>query len=259
MCLIVFDWTPDSGVGQLRLVANRDEEHARPTDPLQPWPESPDIVAGRDRLAGGTWLGLSRHGRMAAVTNVREICPAPVDALSRGALVRDFLQVDVHPRTFLEALAPQASRYPGFNLLLLAHGALWHYSNRGDATATALEAGIHGISNAGLNTPWPKLLKAREALRAVPTDAPLAVHMDVLSRRTPFADDDLPDTGFGLSMERLLSPPFIVSPSYGTRCTTTLLWGHTGAHVHEQRYDATGAVTGHSDVPLSWTPAAAAS
>ena len=250
MCLIVFDWQPGT---RLRLVANRDEFHARPTAPLARWEDTPDIVGGRDLQAGGTWLGVAANGRFAATTNVRGPAGEAVTGRSRGQLVRDFLLAEGDPQRYIDALRPRAAEYPGFNLLLLAEGALWHYANRaapgahaGDGEATPLPAGIHGVSNAGLDTPWPKLRSACAALQALPPEAPETALADVTARREPFADDTLPDTGVGLELERLLSPPFIVSPAYGTRSTTVLDWRPQGANLYERRYASDGSLGGEA-------------
>lgn len=246
MCLIVFDWNPN-GTLPLRLVANRDEFHARPTQSLHFWPDEPDILAGRDMQAGGTWLGVSRNGRMAAITNVRETGITTPDPQSRGHLVRDFLREQTSVTDYLQQLQQQAQRYPGFNLLLLADGEMWHYSNRSADSATQIAAGVHGLSNAGLDTPWPKLVQARNALSQLPANAPLDHAVDVTARRERFADGELPDTGVGLELERLLSPPFIVSPNYGTRCTTAIRMSTTNAEVLERRYDPQGNTSGQSE------------
>ncbi len=245
MCLIVFDWNPVATM-PLRLVANRDEFHARPTQPLDFWEDEPAILAGRDLRAGGSWLGVSRSGRLAAITNVREVGVSTPNPESRGHLVRDFLLDGAPVTDYLERIQQRAERYPGFNLLLLADGEMWHYSNRSTAPML-VTPGIHGVSNAGFDTPWPKLLAAREALRQLPRDAALDDAFAVTARRAPFNDSELPNTGVGMEVERLLSPPFIVSPAYGTRCTTALRLSHDAADVAERRYDATGAATGMSE------------
>ena len=246
MCLIVFDWNPTQG---LRLVANRDEFHARPSAALNWWAEQPQILAGRDLQAGGSWLGLSRQGRFAAITNVRE-AGAETGPRSRGHLVRDFLASSSSPHVWLEDLEPQA--YPGFNLLLLAGKELVYISNRGDQGAQTLAAGLYGVSNARLDTPWPKLCAARDGLAALPADAPLEDWLQITSRQQPWPDTELPDTGVGVELERLLSPPFIRSPAYGTRCTTALHWQPTGAEILERRFDASGSALGDSHFQLDF-------
>ncbi len=252
MCLIVFDWNPGSSL-PLRLVANRDEFHARPTRELDFWPDAPGILAGRDEQAGGTWMGLSRSGRLAAITNIRLAEAPPPEPRSRGHLVRDFLLADRPATDFIDSIRPHAREYPGFNLLLMSNGELWHYSNHDADTATQMAPGIHGVSNAGLNTPWPKLTQACDALRALPQGSSLADAMAVTARREVFPDPDLPDTGVGLATERLLSPPFIVSPHYGTRCTTALQMQPDAAAVMERRYDARGVVTGETERQLRFS------
>jgi len=252
MCLIVFDWNPGSSL-PLRLVANRDEFHARPTRALDFWPEEPDILAGRDEQAGGTWLGISRSGRLAAITNIRLAAAPPPQPRSRGHLVRDFLRTQVSASEFIDEVRQHASEYPGFNLLLFSGDELWHYSNHDAETATQLTPGVHGVSNAGLDTPWPKLTQACDALRALPRSTALVDSMQVTSRREGFPDAELPDTGIGLETERLLAPPFIISPQYGTRCTTAIQWDNVHAAVVERRYDAQGQTTGETARTLNFS------
>lgn len=241
MCLIVFRW--DAAHTHLRLVANRDEFHARPSSPLAVWADAPDILAGRDLAAGGTWLGLSKRGRFAAITNVREPSAAwPAQPRSRGHLVRDFLLGEQTAAEFCADLEPHAQEFPGFNLLLLDGRDLYYFGNR--HPYRRLDTGIYGLSNAGLNSPWPKVEHSREALAAQPDSASLDDDLELLSRREAFPDHTLPDTGVGLNAERMLSPPFIVAPGYGTRCTTAVHWTPHGAQVRERSYAGDGHITG---------------
>lgn len=253
MCLIVFEWKPGDR-GYLRLVANRDEFHARAAAPLAFWKDMPSILGGRDLQAGGTWLGLSRSGRLAAITNVREIQAAPKNALSRGKLVSDFLSSQESAADFISRHQSDSQRFPGFNLLLLSEGTLHYWSNRGPDSehGSALAAGRYGLSNAGLDSPWPKLSAACEQLARTPAEAPAEELLSVTGRRESFPDDSLPDTGIGIEAERLLSPPFIVSPRYGTRCTTVVQWNETGAQVLERRFNSRGSSVGDIAQTLRW-------
>lgn len=249
MCLIAFDHRPHDDI-PLRLVANRDEFHARPTAPLDWWDDRPDILGGRDLEAGGTWLAVHRRGRFAAVTNVRDPRLAvPAGAPSRGQLVPDALEATDLPR-WLEAMAEgRALAYAGFNLLVGDGVALWHlHRGLAGASLTRVTPGLHALSNAGLDTPWPKTIEARQGLAASlrqghwPRDA-LAVMADT----RPADDHRLPDTGVGLDKERWLSPAFILGRDYGTRATSWLTW-QAGGHIElgERRFGSQGVALGET-------------
>ena len=226
MCLIAFHFAPDSA-RPITLIANRDEVHSRPTAPLAAWLDAPGLVAGRDLEAGGTWLGIHRRGRFAAITNVRdpELIP-PQPSESRGLLVRRGLETD-DLEAWLECQsAGEALRYGGFNLLIGDGKRLWHLErHRHGCALQAVEAGVHGLSNASLDTPWPKLVQVRNALAediAEARHASLANARQGFLDRHPAPDASLPDTGVGLELERFLSPAFIVGDDYGTRATSEL-------------------------------------
>ena len=241
MCLIVFAWRPGHAL-PLVVAANRDEFRARPTAAAARWPDAPQVVAGRDLEAGGTWLGATDAGRFAAVTNVRE--PGrPPGARSRGHLTRDFLTGTAPPGDFAAGLPGEA--YSGFNLLLSDGRTLWYRSNR-DGAARPLPAGIHGVSNHLLDTPWPKVRagKARlfRALEALPDDTPL---LELLRDDRPAPDAELPRTGVSLAWERMLSSAFIRAPGYGTRCSTVIRRDRHGqTHVQETTWNEVGRETG---------------
>ena len=249
MCLIAFDHRPGSD-WPLRLVANRDEFHARPAAPLAAWEDAPRIVGGRDLEAGGTWLAVHRHGRFAAVTNVRDPrLKVPADAPSRGALVRDALESPDLP-AWLEGLAGgEARHYAGFNLLAGDGERLWHLHRGLDGvTLRRVSPGLHGLSNASLDTPWPKLIAVRQGLTASlrhghwPDDA-----LAAMSDPRPSDSDRLPETGVGLEMERMLSPPFIVGERYGTRAMTWLSWHASGRiEIGERRFGPGGVELGET-------------
>jgi uncharacterized protein with NRDE domain len=220
MCLIVFAWRP--GHAQpLIVAANRDEFYARPTLPLAAWAEAPQVYAGRDLEAGGTWLGVGANGRFAALTNIRDP-HRPPGRKSRGELVARFLTGELSIDDYLDDVVARSLEYGGFNLLVGNNNELWHFNAR-ESEAVMLEPGIYGLSNAGLDTPWPKLLKARAALSEVLDDPQAQALLALLgdSQTAPFAD--LPDTGVGLATETLLSSVFIASQSYGTRASTALI------------------------------------
>lgn len=248
MCLITFAWRAHPQ-HELVLAANRDEFHHRATAPAAWWADAPDVLGGRDLSQGGSWLALSRQRRMAAVTNVRRMVEPNPSAPSRGKLVADFVRSTQSAADFAAALRHPAEHYAGFNLLLYDGDALIYVSNQPAYTVTALTPGVHGISNAALDTPWPKLCRLTTAMHDwvdagnLPPD-----HLfSSLSDRRPAADADLPDTGVGLEMERFLSSPFIVSPSYGTRCSTVLSFSSRGPDYYaERRFDPSGALTGET-------------
>ncbi|MFJ7108069.1 NRDE family protein [Pseudomonas sp. NPDC098740] len=220
MCLIVFAWRP--GHAQpLIVAANRDEFYARPSLPLAQWPEAPHVHAGRDLEAGGTWLGVGAHGRFAALTNIRDPHQPP-SRKSRGELVAGFLLGNMSIDDYLSDVVGRSLEYAGFNLLVGNANELWHFNAR-ETEAVMLPPGVYGLSNAGLDTPWPKLLKARAALEEVLDDPQPQALLALLNdpQTAPFAE--LPDTGVGLATETLLSSVFIASPTYGTRASTALI------------------------------------
>lgn len=239
MCLIVFDWRPGSAV-PLRLAGNRDEFHGRPTAALDGWPDAPGILGGRDLRAGGTWLAAHRRGRLAAVTNVRDPeFVAPVAGPSRGELVRHALVCDSLP-DWLEQLAQgEARHYAGFNLLASDGRQLWHlHHGRSGTRLQCVSPGVHGLSNASLDTPWPKLLRSRtrlaEALITDTADFATQAWALLADDHRP-ADSDLPDTGVGLALERQLAAPFIAGEEYGTRASTWVEWQADGEIVFGER------------------------
>lgn len=222
MCLIVFaiDSHPRF---PFVLAANRDELYARPTQSLHAWHEAPQVIAGRDLEAGGTWLGITYNRRFAAITNVREGVQRTSQQRSRGELTRDFLLGSQSAAQYAQRAYEEGAHYAGFNLLLGDGTAFYYCSNRGEAPR-ALGRGIYGISNDSLDTPWPKVvgskMELRELLEREPTAATL---LRVLADTHQPADSELPDTGVGLELERRFSTRFIASELYGTRASTTLL------------------------------------
>jgi len=228
MCLILFAWRVHEKF-PLILAANRDEFTERPSAPAAFWDDAPDILAGRDLKRGGTWFGITRTGRLAAVTNYRDPASLKQDAPSRGELVSDYLRGREKPEIYLRRIEPSATRYNGFSLLVGDFSELVYFSNRGEARR--LTPGIHGMSNHLLDTPWPKVERGKQALgellvkRKDPSPEAL---LELLASRSRPPDESLPDTGVGLEWERVLSPFFIESPAYGTRCSTVLLVDREG-------------------------------
>jgi uncharacterized protein with NRDE domain len=223
MCLVLFALQKHPKY-KLVLAANRDEYYDRPSAPPRFWEDQPDLLAGRDLIAGGTWLGITRRGRIAAVTNYRDPLNKRQDVNSRGSLVTKFLQSSDDPTVYLERVRRDKDQYNGFNLIVGNGEELYWYSNRKDEVR-ALESGIHGLSNRFLDTPWPKIVKGKASFeQKLRSDTPLpSALFQVLQDRTFAPDELLPETGVGLEWERLLSPIFIVSPTYGTRSSTLIL------------------------------------
>ncbi len=238
MCLIVFDWRPGATHGPLfTLAANRDEYFRRTAEPIGWWRDAPQVLAGRDMVGGGTWLGMSRDGRFAALTNYRAPHERRPDAPTRGALVSECLTgTALPPLEYLQRVAERGSIYNGFNLLVgdFRRRELAWYCNRADAPPMLLPAGMHGISNAVLDTPWPKLVGKRAELGAlVVGDGPVPLGALIELMRDPriASDDELPSTGIPIERERAVSAAFIEMPDYGTRGTTALLVGADTAHL----------------------------
>ncbi|MGD2271411.1 MAG: NRDE family protein [Desulfobacterales bacterium] len=224
MCLILLAYNQHPEY-QLVFAANRDEFYDRPTRPLGPWKDIPEIVAGRDLKCNGTWLGINRSGHFAAVTNYRDPLHQLAQAPTRGLLVSDFLSGSQSAATYLQRIAPRGRHYNGFNLLIGDSSDLWYYSNRGNG-ARKLHPGLYGISNHLLDTPWPKVKKGKRNLRDLLTarrKVRYELLLELLEDNAVPPDEDLPQTGVGLEWERTLSPLFISSTVYGTRSSSILL------------------------------------
>lgn len=235
MCLIAFAIDAHPRYAFI-LGANRDEFYDRPTAPAHFWDDTPGLLAGRDERAGGTWLGVTRSGRFAALTNVRDSQQQREEAPSRGHLVKAFLEGEESPAAYLHRLAGSSRRYNGFNLLAgtFAAGAspaLGYFSNATGEEPLMVSPGIHGISNASLNTAWNKVESARMQLRSLlETEEDLSPEavLEILRNAAPAPEESLPDTGVPRRWERALSSIFIETDSYGTRSSTALLIGRGG-------------------------------
>ena len=235
MCLILLGHEAHPRY-RLVVAANRDEFYARPTAPAAWWDDAPGVLAGRDLRGGGTWMGVNRDGRWAAVTNYRDPGAERAAAPSRGELVGDFLRGGEPPAGYLARLAPRAGEYNGFNLLVGEPGTVLWLSNRAP-DPRPLEPGVHGVSNHLLDTPWPKVERGKRALGALLHEPRLDAEpmLDLLLDSTVAADHELPDTGVGLTLERALSTMFIATPEYGTRSSTALLVDRDGAVLFVER------------------------
>lgn len=245
MCLIGIAWKahPDF---PLIVAANRDEYHARPTAPSAWWPDAPQLLAGRDLQSGGAWMGITREGRFAALTNYRSATEIDSNAPSRGALVADFLTSAASPAQYAGVVRAEGARYNGFNLLAATPEQLLYVGNQ-SSTPVALAPGVYGLSNALLDTPWPKVTSLKMALAAVlgkvvrqdPLQSTVSgLFPDLfraLASTCPSPDSALPQTGVPLDRERVLSAAMIVAPIYGTRASTVLCVAHDGTVFWEER------------------------
>lgn len=254
MCLAVLALHALPGIPVL-IAANRDEFHPRPTLPAAQWADAPGLYAGRDGLAGGSWMGVTAQGRFALVTNFREpgrhLDPAP----SRGALVEDYLRGSDSPQAYLARTHESDQAYNGFNLIVGDTRQAWYLSNR-DGAPRPLAPGIYALSNHLLDTPWPKLARTKTAFTEVLGRTPqpdLPALFDALADRQTATDDEMPATGLPQDRERLLSSPFIVSPDYGTRASSVLVLREGGAgQLDERRFAPDGTVSGESRLAFSW-------
>ena len=215
---------------RLIIAANRDEFYHRPTAPISFWVDHPEILAGRDLQGTGTWLGVSRNGRIAAVTNYRNPSVDKPDALSRGILVSHFLMGSQSPEFYIDRISYAGDLYNGFNLIIGGVDGLWWFSNVNSASLK-LDPGIHGICNHLLDTPWPKLEKAKAGLLDIINGSrkidPETIFQLLADTAVP-PDDRLPDTGVGLDWERILSSIFVNSDIYGTRSSSIILYNNSG-------------------------------
>ncbi|HYW05191.1 MAG TPA: NRDE family protein [Gammaproteobacteria bacterium] len=243
MCLLFVAWEAHPRY-RVVVAANRDEFHQRPTAPAAFWEDHPEVAAGRDLQAGGTWLGVARTGRYAAVTNYREAASPPDAERSRGELVSGALLYPGPTGDYLRAVERRGREYQGFNLLAGDGDGLWYYSNR-DGHPRRLTPGLYGLSNGLLDTPWPKLAGGRtdfsRLLAGTDRIEPESLFA-LLADETPAPDEALPDTGMSLERERRLSARFVRGPEYGTRSSTVILIDRAGgACLVERRFRPDGS------------------
>jgi uncharacterized protein with NRDE domain len=242
MCLIAWNWTPGPQ-GSLLLLGNRDEYYARPALPVHWWDDGV-VLAGKDLQAGGTWMGVSRHGRLAVLTNYRQSGISDPHKSSRGQLVTRFLQSDQDAASFLDAIALESNNFNPFNLLVYDGCNLRGLQSR-DARLVSFEAGLGAVSNADFHTPWPKLERLRnglaEQVRSSRTEAEQL--WPLLHDRTPADDHTLPDTGIPGSLEKALSSIFIVHTGYGTRACSIVKMDGQGVEFREQSHGPQGLLS----------------
>ena len=247
MCLVVIAYDAHPRY-PLIVAANRDEFHARPAQKLHWWPATPDIVAGRDLQAGGTWLGMHRSGRFATVTNFRDAAPAKRGLSSRGSLVSGFLESELGIAAFLDSIDPDD--FSGFNLLAWDGRELGYLSNRGNEGGQ-LEPGVYGLANAHLDAPWPKVSRTKAGLEAlIETDEINTSRLLKLLDDRRRASVREVDTTTGLPFEKAhaYSAPFIVMPDYGTRCSTAVILDRAGnVQISEKRFNSDGSSSGQED------------
>lgn len=235
------------------LIANRDEFRARPSAPAHFWKDDPNILAGIDLKMNGTWLGITRTGRIALITNYRDLRNLKPDAPSRGELVSNFLRSQDSGEAYIRSISDPCA-YNGFNLLVGDVSALSWFSNMHDKPAK-LENGVFGLSNALLNTPWPKVELLKNGLMNTLNsgevkDEDLFALLASIQKPT---DDNLPDTGVGLELERMLSSAFINTEKYGTVCSTVILLDQNkNVRFIERSFDKHGHINGEVsfNIPL---------
>lgn len=245
MCLVLIAWQQHPRY-PLIIAGNRDEFHNRPTEDAHWWPDATDIVGGRDLQAGGTWLAVHRAGRFATVTNFRDAEPPSARYRSRGLLVTEFLNGTDAPLDFLEDV--DGAAYSGFNLLVSDGSTLAWLSNRGDAVRE-LDAGIYGLSNALLDSPWHKVIRSKAALEnLIRTDTVNETQLfRLLGERKRAPAEAVTSENLPFETAHAISAPFIVLPDYGTRCSSVVLLDTAGQwQFHERRFDASGRRSGDS-------------
>ena len=260
MCLIAFAWRSHPRY-RLVVAANRDEYFGRPAAQAGFWDDHPNVLAGRDLEAGGTWLGITLDGRFAALTNYRNPADKKSGAPSRGLLVSDFLTGKTAPMEYLQGVEQHAVNYNGFSLLVGDPASLGFLSNRG-GHPTRVAPGVHGLSNHLLDTPWPKVEKGKSGLAALldgPFDAKAV--FGLLEDTDRASSSELPSTGVSLELEERLSAIRILAVGgYGTRCSTVLSFSEDGRiEFHERSYSEDGGVSGTVGYRLTLAKGARAS
>ena len=222
MCLLLVSFESHPKY-KLIIAANRDEFYSRSAAPAKFWKDQPSLLAGKDLQAGGTWLGITKQGRFAAITNYRDMKNLKKDAPSRGELVTAFLTGNVSPAIFSDKLLSSAEKYNGYNLIYGSQKELFYFSNQTKKTIK-LETGIYGLSNHLLDTPWHKVEKSKTSFKKILSKDNISTDdlFDILSDTSIPPDELLPDTGLTLEIERAVSPVFVETQFYGTRSSTVI-------------------------------------
>ncbi len=238
MCLIFLSLNQHPHY-KLIIAGNRDEFYERKTLPAGYWTDHPEMIGGRDLEAGGTWLAMTTSGRVSMITNYRDLKNIKPHAPSRGFLVSDFLLRNDSPAHYLNQIAPEKAKYNGFNLITGTMDELWYLSNYKEGVEQ-ITNGVHGLSNALLDTSWPKVETGKEKFKSIISNSTITPDslFDMLLDDHIASDESLPDTGVGLERERMLSSMFIKSPGYGSRCSTVVLITHSNKVLFSERtYD----------------------
>lgn len=243
------------------LLGNRDEFHARATAPAAAWNDRPDVFGGRDLVAGGSWLALHRSGRFAAVTNVRTLTAATAPR-SRGDLVADFVKSDNAAENYVETIASQTLQFGPFNLIVGGANSTWGLSSI-DSKPWRFESGVHALSNGSRHDEWPKMRRLRERFGAIVEDAKVenadnaaidSRFLDLLTDTESAPDSDLPETGVGLAIERVLAPIFIRGTTYATRASTVAYCDESGdMTLIERRFGPDATALGETRIAIART------
>ncbi len=228
MCLLLVSYKTHPKY-KIIIAANRDEFYNRPAAPAEFWIDEPDMLSGKDLKAGGTWLGITKKGRFASITNYRDPKTMKVNAPTRGELVTNFLRGDDSPLEYSKKLLSSADLYNGYNLLFADKESFNYFSNQ-TKKLLVLSSGIYGLSNHLLDTPWPKVEKSKKSFKNILNEEHISSDnlFAILSDSSMPPDELLPDTGIGLEIERAVSPIFVKTPIYGTRSSTVILIDYNG-------------------------------
>lgn len=246
MCLIFLSYQQNKEYPFIAL-ANRDEFYKRPTQAANYWEENPNILAGKDLEAGGTWMGITKNGYMAMLTNYRDLSNLKQNAPTRGKLVSDYLHSEFEPKNYLMALTKTASLYNGYNLIAGTFDDPWYYSNYQKKKVVQLGSGLYGLSNHLLDTKWQKVTKGKEMLapllldKQLDTEAMFAIMGD---KEVVNNEAFLPNTGLPIDRERAISSMFIDTEGYGTRATTLITVHKSGGVNFTERLFENGRFTG---------------
>lgn len=257
MCLLTFAYKSHPKY-DLILAGNRDEFYKRPTRNAQFWTKEnyPDILAGKDLEAGGTWLGVRNDGRWATLTNHRNPSVQKENPPTRGELVLNYLKLKTSATHYLKTISPAAEKYNGFNLLLWDRQGLYHFSNK-TKRVSKLRSGVYGLSNALLDTPWPKVTQAKQKMSKIVESETIHKEriFDLLTDQQQAPDEDLPLTGIPKEAERAVSSIFIKTKNYGSRCSTILLIDKKGNIDFTERTYKPGTINIESEQHYQISPA----
>lgn len=245
MCLINFQLNNHNKY-KLVMAANRDEEYSRPTEAAHYWKDYPHILGGRDLRGMGTWLGITKTGRISALTNIRNTKELlSTHQKSRGHLVSNYLIGSQNPSEYLNDISKSDNDYAGFNLLVGNQDEIF-YLNNYENKVSKVDNGLHSLSNHHLDTPWPKVIKGKTGLEKImdSEDSDIEDLFRLLRDDDTAENKDLPDTGLSKEIEKNLSPLFINMDKYGTRCSTVILIDQDDNATFVERTYLEGQLTG---------------